>query len=118
MEASPSQGGDIKREDSMNHTRTRISRGALALLALAITLSLSADTTSDDKEIRELIATYAATVDRADTAMAERIFSDSSDLSFIHPRGEVRGRQQIVTDVIQNLRVGPSQFETSRPKGS
>ena len=37
-------------------------------------------------------------MDRADTAMAERVFSDAPEVSFINPRGEDRGRQQIVTN--------------------
>jgi len=91
----------------MNLTKTRKSCCAAVLLALGITLPLSsADTTSRDKEIKELIATYATTIDRADIDMAEKIFSTEPDVTFIHPRGEVRGRQQIVMDFIKNLMGG------------
>ena len=101
----------------MNLTKTRKSCCAAVLLALGITLPLSsADTTSRDKEIKELIATYAATIDRADTGLAERIFSNEPEVSFIHPRGEERGRQQIVTNVIKNLMGGTFSDRKLTPK--
>ena len=84
-------------------TRTN---AALALLALAMTLPVLADTTSDEKAIQDLIATYATTIDRADTDTAAQIFSDSPEVTFINPRGEVRGRQQIVAEIVQNLMGG------------
>jgi len=90
----------------MVHAKTHTSRCAFLVLALAIALPLAADTASDENEIKELIASYAAMVGRADTAQAEKIFSNAPEVTFIHPRGEVRGRQQIVTDVIQNLMGG------------
>lgn len=79
-----------------------LSRCAL-LLALAAQSSTLAQTAPNDKEIRDLIATYAAAVDRADTATAAQIFSNAPGVTFIHPRGEEHGREQIVTDVFQKL---------------
>ena len=86
----------------MKHARICISARTLTLLTIALALPLSAETNSDEKQIKDLIATYATTVDRADTAMAKKIFSDAPEVTFIHPRGEDRGRDQIVTDLIQN----------------
>jgi len=80
-----------------------IRRYVLPVLTLAIALPLTAQSNSDEKQIQTLIATYATTSDRADTAMAERVFSDAPEVSFINPRGEDRGPQQIVTNFITNL---------------
>jgi ketosteroid isomerase-like protein len=101
----------------MNHARTAVSRRAIALAALGMTLPVAADIASDEREIRELIATYATTVDRADSSMAERIFSNAAEVSFIHPRGEDRGREQIVTDIIKERMGGAFSVRKLTPKG-
>lgn len=83
--------------------RTRISSHALVLLAAAVALPVAAQTNSDEKQIKNLIATYATTIDRADPAMAETVFSNAPEVTFINPRGEDRRRQQIVTDFVKIL---------------
>jgi len=93
-----------------------ICRYVLPVLTLAIALPLTAQSNSDEKQIQTLIATYATTIDRADTAMAERVFSDAPEVSFINPRGEDRGRQQIVTNVITNLMGGFFSVRKLTPK--
>jgi ketosteroid isomerase-like protein len=86
------------------------------LLAVAVTLPVSAQMNSDETQIRVLIGVYAKTIDLADTASAARIFSNAPEVSFIHPRGEDRGQQQIVTDVIQNLMGGTFSARKLTPK--
>jgi ketosteroid isomerase-like protein len=88
----------------MTKTKSRLfTGGALVLLAFSIRLPILAEITSSDKAIRDLIATYAAALDRADTSMANQIFSNAPEVTSIHPRGEEHGRQQIMTNVFQNL---------------
>jgi len=47
--------------------------------------------TPDETAIRSLIATYAKSVDSADTTLASTIWASTPDVSFIHPRGHERG---------------------------
>ena len=47
--------------------------------------------TPDETAIRLLIATYAKSVDGADTTLASTIWASTPDVSFIHPRGHERG---------------------------
>lgn len=101
----------------MNRARTRTFCWAFALFALAMTLPLPANPGSDDESIKELIATYASAIDRADAAMAERVFSNAPEVTFIHPLGEARGRQQIVTDVVKTLMGGTFSARKLTPKG-
>ena len=46
---------------------------------------------SDEAGIRSLIATYAKSVDAADTTLASTVWATTPDVSFIHPRGHERG---------------------------
>jgi ketosteroid isomerase-like protein len=45
----------------------------------------------NETAIRSLIATYAKSVDGADTTLASKIWASTPDVSFIHPRGHARG---------------------------
>jgi ketosteroid isomerase-like protein len=45
----------------------------------------------DEAVIRSLIASYAKSVDAADTRLASTVWANSPDVSFIHPRGHERG---------------------------
>lgn len=54
-------------------------------------------------EIEELIALYAASIDRADTNLAKQIWSAAPEVTFIHPRGEERGRDQIIATFYEGL---------------
>jgi ketosteroid isomerase-like protein len=52
---------------------------------------------SDEAAIRLLIATYAKSIDAADTTLASTIWAATPDVSFIHPRGHERGWGAIKT---------------------
>src|SRR5208283_4886840 len=66
----------------------------------------SSDRTSDATEIRALIAKYTKSIDDADTALGSEIWSDSPDVSFIHPRGEAHGWDEIKRRVYEDLMGG------------
>lgn len=51
--------------------------------------------TTNEKELHQLIADYADSVDRLDLEKAERIWSQSQPLSFVHPRGHNHGWDEI-----------------------
>ncbi|HXN23189.1 MAG TPA: nuclear transport factor 2 family protein [Candidatus Dormibacteraeota bacterium] len=89
----------------MNKTKTRLAYGSCALLvgALFVGLPAAADTHADTQAIQNLIAAYATSIDRADTTSADRLFSNAPEVTFIHPRGEEHGRDQIEANVYQNL---------------
>ena len=61
----------------------------------------AADTNASVRDIRQLMSRYFTSIDRADTNMAETIFAP--DATFIHPRGEDRGRAQIESDLYRKL---------------
>ena len=66
----------------------------------------STDSTGDVTEIRALIAKYVKSIDDADTTLAFEIWSDSPDVSFIHPRGEAHGWDEIKRSVYEDLMGG------------
>ncbi|MGH9710738.1 MAG: YybH family protein [Candidatus Acidiferrales bacterium] len=75
---------------------------AVALMTLALGYSgATADTNGTNGEIADLMTRYFGSIDRADTAAAEHIFAP--DATFIHPRGEDRGRAQIEADLYRKL---------------
>lgn len=55
----------------------------------------------DEAAIRTLIATYARSVDTADTSLASTIWADGPDVSFIHPRGHERGWDSVKVGVYE-----------------
>ena len=57
----------------------------------------------DRGEIEKLIATYAKSVDAADTTLAAKVWSQSADVSFIHPLGHEHGFSQIAQNVYVHL---------------
>jgi ketosteroid isomerase-like protein len=74
----------------------------LPLLGSAVTAgagpqAAGAATSPDEAAIRSLIATYAKSVDAADTSLASTIWASSPDVSFIHPRGHERGWAAVKT---------------------
>jgi len=83
----------------------RIAQLCIVATALALCWCADADdgNTADARAIRSLISQYAASVDTADTAAADRIWSHSADVSFIHPRGREQGLDQVKTDVYGHL---------------
>lgn len=48
-------------------------------------------------EIRNLIARYAAAVDAADPNLAAQVWSNTADISFIHPGGHLHGWEEVKT---------------------
>ena len=55
----------------------------------------AADSDAASGEIKRLIAKYAAAVDMADTNLASEVWSNSPDVSFIHPRGHEHGWEEV-----------------------
>jgi ketosteroid isomerase-like protein len=58
---------------------------------------------ADVETIRHVIATYAKSVDAADTTLASQVWWDSPEVSFIHPLGHERGFEQIKANVYTRL---------------
>ena len=74
---------------------------ACTLFIIAIAASFAENTNTDQAAIEHLISDYATMIDRADATEAKRIFDPN--VTFIHPRGEERGRAQLIANVVQNL---------------
>jgi hypothetical protein len=56
-----------------------------------------------ETQIRQLIGKYAQSVDEADPALAEQVWLDSPEVSFIHPLGHEHGFEQIQQNVYRHL---------------
>ena len=61
------------------------------------------DTSAGGDEIRRMIVKYAKSIDDADTRLALQIWSDSPEVSFIHPLGHEHGLEQIKDNVYKHL---------------
>jgi hypothetical protein len=77
-------------------SRSLVRLVALQLFAGAVAAGAGRQATtavsgSDEADIRSLIATYARSVDTADTTLASTIWASTPDVSFVHPRGHERG---------------------------
>jgi ketosteroid isomerase-like protein len=96
---------DIDEEDCMKKSKTLLLYACCPLLFVALPIGLPAatDTPADTQAIKNLIAAYAASVDRADTKSADQVFSNAPEVTFIHPLGEEHGRDQIEANVFRNL---------------
>jgi uncharacterized protein (TIGR02246 family) len=96
----------MKDNGMKNASFTRL-HACCALLAVSFSAPprMPAQTTTEAsaKAIRDLIATYATAVDRADAKLARQLFSNGPEVTFIHPRGEEHGRAQIEANVFENL---------------
>jgi ketosteroid isomerase-like protein len=90
--------------------------GALLMMAASAGLPAVADTETDTQTLRDLVVTYARSIDSADTKLAERIFSAAPEVTFIHPRGEEHGRDQIEADLYNNLMGGTFSERKLTPK--
>lgn len=55
----------------------------------------------DKKEIRELIENYLTSINTADIALAETFWLTTDEVSFINPKGHVKGWDEIKTNVYQ-----------------
>ena len=69
------------------------------LLAMFLSMAALAQQPADRREIQTLIEKYAKSVDAADTAVAAQVWSQSPDVSFIHPRGHEHGFDQVKQNV-------------------
>jgi ketosteroid isomerase-like protein len=61
------------------------------------------DNSAGGDEIRRMIVKYAKSIDDADTRLASQIWSDSPEVSFIHPLGHEHGLEQIKDNVYKHL---------------
>jgi ketosteroid isomerase-like protein len=71
--------------------------------AQRIHTSPSGGSKSNQDEIRQLVASYAKSIDNADVSLAAQIWLDSPDVSFIHPLGHEHGYEQIKQNVYEHL---------------
>lgn len=60
-------------------------------------------TSAEGDEIERMIAKYAKSIDEADMTLASQIWSDSPEVSFIHPLGHEHGLEQIKQNVYRHL---------------
>lgn len=58
---------------------------------------------AESDEIKGMIAKYAKSIDEANTTLASQIWSDSQEVSFIHPLGHEHGLEQIKQNVYSHL---------------
>jgi ketosteroid isomerase-like protein len=58
---------------------------------------------ADSDQLEHLIATYAKSIDTADTALASQIWSSSPDVSFIHPLGHEHGLEEVKQNVYERM---------------
>jgi len=86
----------------MKSTTWWVISGVAIVLTVVLVTGARAQS-ADEQAIRKVIATYAHSIDTADTAIAEQIWSKAPEVSFIHPRGEEHGLTEIETDVYRNL---------------
>ncbi len=101
----------------MNKTETRRAVGcAVVMMAFCIVVLAAADTRTDTQAIKNLIATYAKSIDSVDTQSADHLFSNAPEVTFIHPRGEEHGRDQIEANVYRNLMGGTFSERKLTPK--
>ena len=68
-----------------------------------VRLTSATESNSDVGQLQNLITTYRLSIDRADTTLANQIWSNAPEVSFIHPLGEEHGRAQVDQDVYQKL---------------
>ena len=87
----------------LRHRCQRLARFPLLGLVWCLLGPLGCAQETDHQSIRHIIQTYAASIDRADTAIADQIWSNGPEVTFIHPLGEEHGRAQIEEDVYRHL---------------
>lgn len=61
------------------------------------------DSQADVKAIQDLVAKYAKSIDDADTTLAAKIWANSAEVSFIHPRGHEHGWKEVKENVYEKL---------------
>ena len=87
----------------MNDTNRSARRFVAAVAVFALSIFQAHAQNADEQAVRQVIATYAQSIDLADTSIAEQIWSSGPKVSFIHPRGEEHSLQEIEADVYRNL---------------
>ncbi len=86
----------------MKYAALRVVAAALVVLSLPLA-GRATEANEDVHAIKDLIAKYALSVDTADTAIADQIWSHAPGVTFIHPQGEEHGFMQIDADVYRTL---------------
>jgi len=81
-------------------------RSLLRALPAALLCSGAAAADSDHDQIAALIRKYAASIDAADTNLASEVWSDSPDVSFIHPLGWEHSLAEIKQNVYGRIMGG------------
>jgi ketosteroid isomerase-like protein len=87
----------------MNTRAAWLGAGLALAIFWAVGTARARDENGEARSIEHLIQLYAQSVDAADTALAEQIWSDSPEVTFIHPLGEEHGRAQVEEDVYRRL---------------
>jgi ketosteroid isomerase-like protein len=103
----------------MNNTNRRLAVVGCAVMMVTVVFSapLGADVPADEQAIKNLIATYAESIDHADTTKSvEQLFSNAPEVTFIHPLGEEHGRDQIEANVYRKLMGGTFSERKLSPK--
>jgi ketosteroid isomerase-like protein len=80
---------------------------ALILPCGAQTQQMAADTDQATSQIKRLIAQYATAVEGVDFDLASQVWSNSPDVSFIHPRGHEHGWDEVKRNFYQNTMEAP-----------
>ena len=97
---------------------TAIWGSTAAVMAILVSVNLTAGRAeSDVRAIGRLIITYATSIDHADTQLADQLFSNAPEVSFIHPRGEERGRAAIEANLYRTLMGGTFSERKLSPNG-
>jgi ketosteroid isomerase-like protein len=103
-------GKDTERGDHMNSVKKRIAAALVVSSALftmrAGVLSAQATTETialtgsrqDLEQIQQVVRDYVEAVERLDLELARNVWSNSPEVSFIHPRGTEHGREQIIAN--------------------
>jgi ketosteroid isomerase-like protein len=76
------------------------------IFAVAVSIDAFAQNTGDPAHIdsiQHLIADYAKAVDTADVKLVAEIWSNSPEVSFIHPLGHEHGLDQVEQNVFRHL---------------
>src|SRR4029078_7152999 len=83
---------------------------AIPLLSFALTICLCAQGSqprgagsTDERQIKQVLARYAESIDEADVRLASKVWLNSPAVSFIHPQGDEQGFAQIEHNFYQSL---------------
>ena len=96
--------GAVHSGANQKHFRTLI---AILVVFLALfsskPASPQAGSEAESEKIRTIIKKYEKSIADADTTLASQIWSQTTDVSFIHPRGHEHGREEIKRNVYEKL---------------